>query len=60
MTSSPFHSVPRTRAVLLAQIRAVGFAPRGPALATMAVVALAALLITIESLKRGEVNAFPP
>lgn len=60
MTSSPFHSVPRTGAVLLAQIHAVGFAPRGPALAAMAVVALAALLISIESLKKGEVIAFHP
>ena len=60
MTSTTFHSAPRTRDVLLAQIRAVGFAPRGPALAAMAVVALATLLITIESLKTGEVIAFHP
>jgi hypothetical protein len=44
----------------LAQIRAVGLALQGPALAAMAVMALAALLITIESLKTGEVIAFHP
>jgi hypothetical protein len=60
MTSTTFHSAPRTRDVLLAQIRAVGLAPRGPALAAMAVVALATLLITIESLNTGEVIAFHP
>ena len=60
MTSTTFHSAPRTRDVLLAQIRAVGLAPRGPALAAMAVVALATLLITIESLNTGAVIAFHP
>ena len=60
MTSTTFHSAPRTRDVLLAQIRAVGLAPRGPALAAMAVVTLATLLITIKSLNRGEVIAFHP
>jgi hypothetical protein len=60
MTSTAFHSAPRTRDVLLAQIRAVGLAPQGPALAAMAAVALATLLITIESLKTGEVIAFHP
>ena len=60
MMSTTFHSAPRTSDVLLAQIRAVGLAPQGPALAAMAVVALATLLITIESLKRGEVIAFHP
>jgi len=60
MTSTTFHSAPRTRAVLLAQIRAVGFAPRGPVLVAIAVVAVATLLITIESLKRGEVIPFQP
>jgi hypothetical protein len=60
MTSTTFHSPPRTRDVLLAQIRAVGLAPRGPALAAMGVVALATLLITIESLKTGEVISFHP
>ena len=60
MTSITFHSAPCTRAVLLAQIRAVGFAPRGPVLAAIAVVAVATLLITIESLKRGEVIPFQP
>jgi hypothetical protein len=44
----------------LAQIRIVGFSPRGPVLAAIAVVALAALLITIESLRRGEVIPFHP
>jgi hypothetical protein len=60
MTSITFHSAPRTRAVLWAQIRAVGFAPRGPVLVAIAVVAVATLLITIESLKRGEVIPFQP
>jgi hypothetical protein len=60
MTSNTFHSGPRTRDVLLAQIRAVGLAPRGPVLAAIAVVALATLLITIESLNTGEVIAFHP
>ena len=60
MTSTTFHSGPRTRDVLLAQIRAVGVAPQGPALAAMAVVVLATLLITIESLKTGEVIAVHP
>jgi hypothetical protein len=60
MTSTTFHSAPPTRDVLLAQIRVVGLAPRGPALAAMAVVAMATLLITIESLKTGEVIAFHP
>jgi hypothetical protein len=59
-TSITFHPAPRTRDVLLAQIRAVGFAPRGPALAAIAVVAVATVLITIESLNRGEVIAFHP
>jgi hypothetical protein len=58
MTSITFHSAPRTRAVLLAQIRAVGFAPRGRVLGAIAVVAVATLLITIESLNTGEVIAF--
>ena len=60
MTSTTLHSGPRTRDVLLAQIRAVGLAPRGAALAAMAVVALVTLLITIESLKTGKVIAFHP
>jgi hypothetical protein len=60
MTSTTFHSAPRTRDVLLAQIRVVGLAPRGTALAAMAVVALVTLLITIESLKTGKVTAFHP
>ncbi|MBI4904050.1 MAG: hypothetical protein HY820_10475 [Acidobacteria bacterium] len=60
MTSTTFHSPPRTRDVLLAQIRAVGVAPQGPALAAMAVVALATLFITIESLKTGKGIAFHP
>lgn len=60
MTSTTFHAAPRTRDVLWAQIRAVGSAPQGPALAAMAVVALATLLITIESLKTGKVIAFHP
>ena len=60
MTSTTLHSAPRTRDVLLAQIRAVGFAPRAPALAAIAVVALATLLKTIESLKTGEAIAFHP
>jgi hypothetical protein len=60
MTSTTFHSAPRTRDVLLAQIRVVGLAPQGPALAAMAVAALATLLITIESLKTGQVIAFHP
>jgi hypothetical protein len=60
MTSTTFHSAPRTRDVLLAQIRAVGLAPQGPALAAMAAAALATLLITIESLKTGGVIAFHP
>jgi hypothetical protein len=60
MTSITFHPGPRTRDVVLAQIRAVGLAPRGPALAAIAVVALATLLVTIQSLNRGEVIAFHP
>jgi hypothetical protein len=60
MTSTAFHAVPRTRDVLLAQIRAIGLPPRGPVLAVIAVVALAALFITIESLNRGEAIAFHP
>jgi hypothetical protein len=60
MTSTTFHSAPRTRDVLSAQIRAVGFAPRGPVLAAMAVVAVATVLVTIESLKRGEAIPFHP
>lgn len=60
MTSTTFHPTPRTRDVLSAQIRAVGFAPRGPVLATMAVVAVVTLFITIESLKTGEAIAFRP
>jgi hypothetical protein len=60
MTSTTVHAAPRTRDVLLAQIRAVGSAPRVPALVAMAVVAVATLLITIESLKTGEVIAFHP
>src|SRR5688500_2472494 len=60
MTSPKFHSAPRTRNVLLAQIRAVGSAPRGPVLAAAAAVALATLLITIEWLKTGQVIAFHP
>ena len=46
MTPAAFHSTPRTRDVLLAQVRAVGLAPRWPVLAAMAVVALATLLVT--------------
>jgi hypothetical protein len=60
MTSTTFHSAPPTRDVLLAQIRAVGLAPRGPALAATAVVGLATLIITINSLNTGEVMAFHP
>jgi hypothetical protein len=60
MTSTTFHSGPRTRDVLLAQIRALGFAPRGPVLVAIAVVAAATLLVTIGSLKRGEVIRFQP
>jgi hypothetical protein len=60
MTSNTFHSAPRQRDVLLAQIRAVGLAVRGPALAATAVVGLATLLITINSLNTGEVMAFHP
>jgi hypothetical protein len=60
MTSTTVRSVPRPRDVLLAQIRAVGLAPRGPALIAAAVVALAALLITINSLNTGEAIAFHP
>jgi hypothetical protein len=60
MTSTTFHSAPRTRDVLLAQIRAAGIAPREPALAATAVVGLATLLITINSLNTGEVLAFHP
>lgn len=60
MTSTTFHPSPRMRDVLFAQIRAVGSAPRGPVLAAMAVLALATLFITIESLKTGEVIAFHP
>ena len=60
MTSTTFHLTPRTRDVLVAQIRAVGLPPRGPFLAATAVVALAMLLITIQSLNTGEVIAFHP
>jgi hypothetical protein len=60
MTSITYHSAPRARNVLLAQIRAVGVEPQGPALVAMAVVALAALFITIERLKTGEAIAFHP
>jgi hypothetical protein len=60
MTSITFHPVPRTRDVLFAQIRAVGSVPRGPALAAIAVVALATLLITINWLNSDEVIAFHP
>jgi hypothetical protein len=60
MTSTTFHSAPRARDILLAQVRAIGFVPRGPVRAAMAVVALAALFITIESLKTGEAIAFHP
>lgn len=60
MTSTTLHPVPRTRDVLLAQLRAVGSAPRGPVLAAIAVVALATLLITIESMNTGGAIAFHP
>src|SRR5262245_50107015 len=60
MTTTTFHSAPRTRDVLLAQIRAVGLPLRGRVLAAIAVGALATLLITIESLKTGAVIAFHP
>ena len=60
MTSRKLHAPPRTRDALLAQIRAVGSAPRAPVLAAMAVVALATLLITIQSLNTGAVIAFHP
>jgi hypothetical protein len=60
MTSITFHAAPRTRDVLVAQIRAVGLASRGPALVAMAVVAVVTLLITINALKTGEVIAFHP
>jgi hypothetical protein len=60
MTSTTFHPTPRTRDVLLAQIRAVPLTPSGSVLVTMAVVALATLFITIESLKTGEAIAFHP
>lgn len=60
MTSTTLHSAPRTRDVLLAQIHAVGLVPRGPLLAAIAVVAVATVVITIESLKRGEVIPFHP
>jgi hypothetical protein len=60
MTTTTLHSGPRTRDVLMAQIRAVGLPPRGRVLAVMAVVALAMMLITIGSLNRGEVIAVHP
>ncbi|MPY88584.1 MAG: hypothetical protein GEU99_11730 [Luteitalea sp.] len=60
MTSTTFHLTPRTRDVLVAQIRAAGLPPRGPFLAATAVVVLAMLLITIQSLNTGEVIAFHP
>lgn len=60
MTSITFHSAPPTRDVVLAQIRALGLAPQGHALAAMAAVALATLFITIESLKTGKIIAFHP
>jgi hypothetical protein len=60
MTSTTFHSAPRTRDVILTQLRAVGIAPSAPVLATIAVVALATLFITIESLKTGQAIAFHP
>ena len=60
MTSTTSHAAPHPRNVLMAQIRAVGSAPRGPALAVMAGVAVAMLLITINALNTGEVRAFHP
>src|SRR5688572_7684972 len=60
MTATAFHSPPRTRDVLMAQIRAVRFVPRGPAVAALAAVTLATLLVTIHSLNTGEIIIFHP
>lgn len=60
MMQTALHSTPRSRDVLVAQIRAVGFALRGPALVATALVALATLLITTEVMGTGEVIEFHP
>lgn len=51
------HSTPRPHDVLVAQIRAVGFAFRRPALVAMALIALATLIVTVAT---DEVIAFHP
>ena len=55
-----FHSIPRLREVLSEQVRAVGFALRGAALAAAALTALATLLVTIEFLSTGGPIDFAP
>ena len=54
MTETGLHSAPRPQDVLVAQIRAVGLALRGPALVVTALIALTTLLVTIEFLRTGQ------
>lgn len=54
------HSTPRSRDVLAAQMRAIGFALRGPALVAAALVALATLLLTTAVMRTAEAIAFHP
>lgn len=57
MMQPALHSTPRPRDVLMAQIRAVGFAFRWPALVATALIALATLIVTMVT---DEVIAFHP
>lgn len=54
------HATPRLRDAMLAQIRVVGFALRGPALIGAALMALTTVLVWSETMSTGEVTAFHP
>jgi hypothetical protein len=60
MMEAFLHGTPRARAVLLAQIRSIGFALRGPALVATALLALATLLLATEVTGSGKAIAFHP
>ena len=60
MTETALHSAPRPQDVLVAQLRAVGFALRGPAIVVTALVALTTLLVAIEFLRTGQPIDFHP
>ena len=60
MMQTVLHSTPRSRGILLEQVRAAGFALRRPAVAVSALAALATLLIGAEFLDSHEAIRFHP